>query len=225
MAEFRDFDALFEIAAARKGGAEAFEATLPKVKTPRQLARIADDRWLSMMARCVFQAGFNWKVVDQKWPGFEEAFDGFDPGRWSMMSDDDLDRLLKDTRVVRHAKKLQSVGDNALFLRDLAAERGTASRFFADWPDEDYVGLLQILKKRGSRLGGATGQYFLRFMGKDSFITGGDVVKALIREGIVDKQPSSQKDLARVQEAFNHWRDQSGRPMAHISRTLACTIE
>ena len=225
MARLADFDDLFATASARKGGAAAFEEMLPQVKPPAELAAIPDDRWLSQMAKCIFQAGFNWKVVDSKWPGFEEAFEGFDPSRWSLMSDDDLDRLLKDTRVVRHARKLTSVGENAVFLRDLAEEHGSAARFFADWPDEDYVGLLGILKKRGSRLGGATGQYFLRFMGKDSFITGGDVVKALIREGVVDKPPSSQRDMARVQEAFNHWAAQSGRPMAQISRTLACTVE
>ena len=225
MTGLANFDDLFTIAAARKGGAEAFEAMLPQVKSPAELAAIPDDRWLSRMARCIFQAGFNWKVIETKWPGFEEAFDGFDPRRWSLMSDDDLDRLLRDTRVVRHAKKLASVGENAVFLRDLAEEHGTAARFFAEWPDDDYVGLLGVLKKRGSRLGGATGQYFLRFMGKDSFMTGGDVVKALIREGVVDRQPSSQRDLAKVQAAFNHWAAQSGRPMAQVSRTLACTVE
>ena len=225
MTKLRDFDELFAVAAGRKGGAKAFAASLPAVKTPEELARVPDDRWLSMMAKCVFQAGFNWKVVDNKWPGFKEAFEGFDPGRWSLMSDDDLDRLLKDTRVVRHAKKLASVGENAIFLRDLAAEHGSAAAFFAGWPDQDYVGLLDVLKKRGSRLGGATGQYFLRFMGKDSFMTGGDVVKALIREGVVEKAPTSKRDMAQVQEAFNRWSAQSGRPMAHVSRTLACTVE
>lgn len=225
MSELRDFETLFALAAERKGGAAAFEETLPEIKTTAELAAIPDDRWLSMIARCVFRAGFNWKVVDQKWPGFEEAFEGFDPGRWSLMSDDDMDRLLKDTRVVRHARKLASVGENAIFLRDLAAEHGTAARFFADWPDTDYVGLLQVLKKRGSRIGGNTGQYVLRFMGKDSFIMGGDVTKALMREGVVDKPPTSQRDMARVQQAFNHWSAQSGRPMAQISRTLACTVE
>ena len=225
MASLVSFDELNTIAAERKGGADAFEAMLPSVKTPEELAAIPDDRWLSMMARCIFQAGFNWKVIEKKWPGFEEAFEGFDPARWSMMSDEDLDRLLKDTRVVRHAKKLMSVGENAVFLRDLAAEHGTAARFFADWPVSDYVGLLLVLKKRGSRLGGNTGQYFLRFMGKDSFILGGDVVKALIREDVVDKAPSSQKDMAKVQAAFNSWAAESGRTLAAISRTLACTVE
>ena len=61
----RSFDELFEIAASRKGGPEAFEATLPVMKTTNDLAAIPDDRWLSTMAKCVFQAGFNWKVVYQ----------------------------------------------------------------------------------------------------------------------------------------------------------------
>ncbi|MEM6664189.1 MAG: DNA-3-methyladenine glycosylase I [Pseudomonadota bacterium] len=219
-----DFEDLFDIAAGRKGGAAAFEAILPVMKSPKELAKIPDDRWLSTMARCVFQAGFNWKVIETKWPGFEEAFDGFQPTRWSMMSDEDLDALLKDTRVVRHAKKLLSVGENAIFLRDLAAEYGSAASFFADWPSTDQIGLLKVMKKRGSRLGGTTGQYFLRFMGKDGFMLGGDVVTALIREGVIDKDPTSQMDQAKVQEAFNHWAEQSGRPLAQISRTLACTV-
>ncbi|MEM8842154.1 MAG: DNA-3-methyladenine glycosylase I, partial [Pseudomonadota bacterium] len=100
----RSFDELFEMAAARKGGARAFEAGMPVLKTPGELAAIPDDRWLSMMAKSVFRAGFNWKVIETKWPGFEEAFEGFGTGRWSLMSDDDLDRLLQDTRVVRHAR-------------------------------------------------------------------------------------------------------------------------
>ncbi|MEM1152306.1 MAG: DNA-3-methyladenine glycosylase I [Pseudomonadota bacterium] len=219
------FEDLFAVAAARKGGVEAFSDSMPEILTPKALAAIADDRWLATMTRCIFQAGFNWSVIANKWQGFEEAFEGFPVGRWSMMSDEDLDRLLKDTRVVRHAKKLISVGDNALFLRDLAQEHGSGAAFFAHWPREDYVGLLQVLKKRGARLGGNTGQYFLRFMGVDGFITGGDVARALIREGVVDKVPSSQRDMARVQEAFNHWTAESRLPMAHVSRTLACTIE
>lgn len=221
----RSFDDLFAMAADRKGGSAALEAMLPKPASPDKLARIADDRWLAMMTRCVFQAGFSWKVIEAKWPGFEAAFDGFEPARWSMMSDEDLDRLLADTRVVRHAKKLLSVRDNALLLRDLARDHGSAARAFADWPSTDYVGLLALLKQRGARLGGSTAQYFLRFMEKDSFVLSRDVCAALVREGVVAKAPSSKRDLAATQDAFNSWMDQSGRGLTQISRTLAMSVE
>ena len=142
-----------------------------------------------------------------------------------MMSDEDLDTLLKDTRVIRHAQKLLSVRDNAIFLGDLAREHGSAAKFFADWPVTDQIGLMKVLKKRGKRLGGNTGIYALRWLGKDSFLLTRDVVRALIREGVVDKPPTSQSALADVQAAFNEWAEESGRPAAEISRTLACTVE
>ncbi|MEZ5667087.1 MAG: DNA-3-methyladenine glycosylase I [Alphaproteobacteria bacterium] len=210
--------------AARRGGPDALEALLPQPLPPAELAALGDDRWLSIMTRCVFNAGFNWKVIEAKWPGFEEAFDGFDTGRCAMLSDDDIDRLLKDKRVVRHARKLMSVRENAVFLQGLAAEHGAAGRHLAAWPATDHVGLLDLLKARGSRLGGSTGQYAVRFIGKDSFILSRDVCAALVREGVVDKTPSSRRDMAAVQAAFNRWMDESGRGLTQISRTLAMSV-
>ncbi len=221
----RSFDALFALAAARKGGPDAFEQTLPTPQTPAELAAIPDHRWLAAMTRAVFQAGFSWKVIETKWPGFEDAFWAFDPGRCSLMSDDDLDALLKDKRIVRNGAKIHSVAENATFLCELAAEHGSAAKAFANWPAEDYAGLLTLLKQRASRLGGTSAQYFLRAMGADGFVLSRDVVRALIREAVVEKDPTSRRDLARVQRAFDHWRGESGRPMSQISRTLACSID
>ncbi|WP_365715719.1 hypothetical protein [Shimia sp.] len=80
------------------------------------------------------------------------------------------------------------------------------------------------MKKGGSRIGGATGQYALRFLGKDSFILSRDVVARLIAEGIIDKQPTSKGAMKKVQEAFNIWMDQSGRSLTEISRVLAMSL-
>lgn len=220
----KSFAALYDQAAKRKGGAKVFEALLPTPLSEAELAGISDDRWLSMMCKRVFQAGFNWRMVENKWSDIEQAFAGFHPQRWMFMSDDDLDRLLKDKRIIRHATKILAVRDNATFICDLAEEHGSAARFFADWPVEDYVGLLRLLKKRAARLGGNSGQYFLRFMGKDSFILSRDVVAALQREGVIDSEPKSQRDMKLVQAAFNRWREESGRPLTHISKVLAFTV-
>ncbi|MGH7822572.1 MAG: DNA-3-methyladenine glycosylase I, partial [Candidatus Binatia bacterium] len=51
-----------------------------------------------------------------------------------------------------------------------------------------------------------------------------DVVKALRREKIVKKTSMSNRDLAAVQEAFNAWRRESGRPLCQLSRILACSV-
>lgn len=217
----RSFDEIFEITSARKGGDDALERMLEPAAPARQLAQVPDDRWLAMMAKCIFNAGFNWKVVDAKWPGFEEAFV---PNRVAMFHDDDFARLVSDTRIVRHGGKIRAVHENAIFCRELAAEGGSVGAVLGGWPDDDYVGLLAMLKKRGSRLGGNTGQYFLRFMNRDGFILSSDVVGRLIAEGVIDKAPTSKKALAEVQGAFDTWRDQSGRGLKEISRVLAMSI-
>jgi 3-methyladenine DNA glycosylase Tag len=221
----RPFAEIFALAADRKGGPDAFEATLPIPKSAAELEAIPGDRWLAGMTRAIFQAGFSWQVIETKWPGFEAAFWGFDPGRCALMSDDDFDALVQDKRIVRNGAKIRTVAENAAFLNELAREHGSAGRAFARWPAEDYVGLLTLLKKRASHMGGTSAQYFLRSMGLDGFMLSGDVVRALIREGVVEKTPTSQRDLARVQAAFDRWRAESGRPMGAISRTLACSIE
>ncbi len=221
----RSFDEIFAIAAERKGGVEALEALLPQPKPAAEIAAIPDDRILSGMTRAIFQAGFSWKVIDAKWPGFEEAFEGFTPVRWKFMSDDDLDSLVSDKRIVRNGPKIVTVRENASLLCDLEDEYGSAAKCIADWPMDDFIGLLDMLKKRGSRLGGNTGTYFLRFLGKDGWVMGRDGVAALVREGVVDKTPTGKGAMKAVQAAYNQWAEESGRPFGHISRTLAASID
>jgi 3-methyladenine DNA glycosylase Tag len=219
----RSFADIYAEAAERKGGEVALEALVAehRPKSPAEMAAIADDRWLAQMSKCVFQAGFSWKVIENKWSGFERAFAGFDPKVNAAMSDEAFDAHLKDTGIIRNARKILSVRDNAVFLRDLAAEHGSAAAFFAAWPDSDFVGLLEVMKKRAARLSGETAMRLFRFMGKPSFITSRDVTAALIAAGVVDKAPSGKRDLEAVQRAFNAWAAESGRDLTSMSRVLA----
>ena len=219
----RTFQEIFEISAGRHGGAEALEAKLGRPKSAEELAAIPEDRWLAEMSRYIFATGLNWKVIEAKWPGFEEAFHGFDVGRCAMMDDEMFDSLLTDTRIVRHGAKIASVRDNAALLLELRAEGG-AGRVIGEWPSEDFAALLEMLKKRGSRLGGMTGAYSMRMLGRDSYILSRDVVARLIAEGVVEKAPSSKAAMKAVQAAFNEWMRQSGRSLTEISRVLALSI-
>ena len=221
----RSFQDIYDIAAERKGGAEALEELLdPIPQIARDLTKAPDDRWLSAMTRAIFQAGFSWKVIDAKWPGFEEAFKGFDIDACAMMSDDWFDDLVRDSRIVRNHIKIRTVRENAVFCTEMRDEAGSVAAFFTGWPKADFAGLLETLKTRGSRLGGTTGQYFLRFSGIDGYILSKDVVARLIAEGVIDKAPGSKSSMRAVQAAFNIWAEQSGRPVREISRVLALSL-
>ncbi len=222
----RKFSEILEIAVARHGdkAMHGFHGAA-SVESAGELAAIPDDRWLSMATRCVFQAGFNWKVIEAKWDGFEEAFEGFDLGRWVLSNDDDLARLVSDKRIVRNGQKIASVPVNARFFAEKSREHSGFGSWIGQWPVENHIGLLDEFARGGSRLGAATGQYFLRFMGKDSFILSRDVNAALIREGVIDKPAGSKKSMAAVQQAFNEWMRESEHTMTAISQTLARSID
>lgn len=221
MRAFEDIEAL---AIEHHGSRETVEEKLGKPKPADELVAIPDDRWLSGMTQAVFSAGFVWKVIEAKWDGFEAAFDGFDPGKVALYSDDDIARLVSDERIVRNGQKITATVKNAQFVQATAAEHGSFGAFLANWPPSDQIGLLDHFGKHASRLGGSTGQYFLRFSGWDAFIASGDVVKALIREGVIDKPPTSKGAMKKVQDAFTHWTEETGRSQTEISRTLALSV-
>ena len=196
-----------ERAIAQHGSLAEIEGKLPKPLSKAALANIKDDRYLAEMAACVFRAGFVWRIIQLKWEGFETVFNHFLPIWVASRSPEEIETIATDTRIVRNLTKVKSVQENALFILDIQREHGSFGKFLAEWPEDNIVGLWKYLKKHGNRLGGNSGQYFLRFMGKDTFILSRDVCTALQAEGIVDKtQITSQSDLAKVQAAFNEMR-------------------
>jgi len=222
MTPFKDIRARAE---KRKGGAPALKKLLPPVPDTQSLIKLGDDRVLAEMARRVFCAGFAWSVIEAKWPGFEEAFLGFQPATLAFKPDEFWEALTSDTRIVRNAAKIMSVRDNARFVQEIAGEHGGFGRFLARWPSADEVGLLNLLTKRGSRLGGNTGQMLLRFLGWDGFVTSKDVVACLRDAGLdIAEEVKSKTDLAKVQAQFNAWATQTGLPYVHLSRICAMSI-
>ena len=219
------FSAIYQRACKRKGGEAELAALLPAVRSPRSLARLADHRALAEMTRCVFQAGFVWRVVDAKWDDFEQVFFGFPPERIVLLSPDQIDRICLDPRIIRNRQKVLSIQQNARFLLELAEEHGNFGRYIGRWPSTELVALMAELRKRGSRLGGMSGQRVLRNLGRDTFITTGDVVRCLQRAGLdISDSPTGKRELQRVQEAFNRWHDESGLPYSHLSRICACAL-
>ena len=212
-------------AARTRLGAGALEARLSKPRSTAELKATADDRYLSQMELRIFRAGLKHSLVDAKWPAFEEVFERFEPRRVRAMSDEALEALLGDRRLIRHWGKLKSVRDNAAVMISVAEEHGSFGAWLADWPRSDIVGLWEALAKRFSQMGGNSGPSFLRMVGKDTFVLTHSVTAALKRWAGVDTPPKNRKDRAAVQSHFNAWAAETGRPLCQLSLILAASVE
>ena len=220
----RDYQWMLEYGINRFGSLAALEAQLPSLASEAELVAVPDDRYLSLLALRVFRAGLRHSVVDAKWPIFEEVFWQFNPDKVVLMSAEHIERLMQDTRIIRHLGKLKSVPRNAQMLLDIRQEFGSFGAFLAQWPTDNIIGLWRYLAKQGHQLGGLSAPRFLRMAGKDTFVLSDDVVAALVAQNIVLKRPTSQRDLVAVQEVFNIWQAQSGRPLCQLSMLLALTV-
>jgi 3-methyladenine DNA glycosylase Tag len=218
------FDKVLEAARRRVGDAE-LRARMPEVSTPEALLAVADDRYLSLMSRRIFRAGLKHSLVDARWPAFEEVFRGFDLRRVQAMNDEETEALMNDRRLIRHWGKIKSVRSNAAAMQEIAGQHGSFGAYLAGWPGTDTVGLWGDLAKRFQQMGGNSGPYFLRMAGKDTFVLTTSVIAGLNHWKAFADEPKTKADRAKVQAAFNGWAGETGLPLAHLSMTLALSVD
>ena len=219
------FDKIRAAALDRLGGEAELAARLPRVSTAAELRAPSDDRYLSLMSRRIFRAGLKHSLVDARWPAFEEAFRGFDLRRVTAMNDEDIEALMNDRRLIRHWGKIKSVRSNAAAMQEVAAESASFGAYLADWPGSEIVGLWDDLAKRFQQMGGNSGPTFLRMAGKDTFILTHSVMTALNHWRAFTGTPKSKTARAQVQAVFNEWASATGLPLAHLSMTLALSVD
>ena len=220
-----DFKPILKRALRRKDGEQGLELWVLEPMSMATFISQPDHRFLSMMTKVIFQAGFVWRVIENKWPDFETVFLGFDTEKMMLLSPEQWEKIGTDKRIVRNMQKIISVPQNATYIDDQSREYGSYAAFLQQWPEEDLIGLYRHLKQAGCRLGGMSGPRILRQMGLDTFILSTDVVMCLQDAGLdIADQPSNMRDLAKVQDCFNSWRQQTGFSFTRLSRICASSI-
>ncbi len=206
-------------------GKDTLESRLQTPLSGQQLAKLQNSYFLSTMSRRIFRAGLKHSMVDKKWPQFEKVFDGFEPGSVRMMSDDDLDELMQDRGLIRHWGKIRAVRENAQVMHEMQETSTGFGSFLADWERANIVGLWYYLKENFTQLGGNSAPYFLRMVGKDTFLLTNDVLRSLSYWGVYDGSGRSLADKEYVQACFNQWAGESGRPLCQLSQIMALSLD
>lgn len=218
------FEKIYHRAAERKGSEAALKAKLNQPLSTESLLALSDDQWLEEFTRKIFQSGFYWAVVDNKWDGFREVFWQFSIEKLLMMSPEMYEQRGQDERIIRNAQKVKSIADNCHMIFEVQQQHGRFSEFVANWPEDNIVGLWLYLKKHGSRLGGNTGPYALRVLGKDTFLLSKDVETVLRAEEIIDGGLQSQKSLQAAQQFFNEMHQYSGLSLQELSQIVSMSV-
>ncbi len=133
----------------------------PEQITPTKLAD-----YLEVMTKCVFEGGINWKVIENKWPGFREAFHEFDPEWVANITPEQLDELAVDTRIVRNRRKIESTIHNAQEMLAIDAQPGGFTGFLKEANGEDFWTVSKRMKSHFKHFGDFGCYYFLYVVGE-----------------------------------------------------------
>jgi len=121
---------------------------IPERKKPAD-----DNGYLEELTRAIFQAGFSWRVIRDKWPGFQTAFDGFDVETVAGYGEPDVERLLADTGIVRNRRKIEATIQNARTIWELSQALGTFHAYLRSLDGMDYAERRKELSARFKNLG------------------------------------------------------------------------
>jgi Methyladenine glycosylase len=140
-------------------------ATEQEHHAPQQVNPQALGDYLDVMSKAVFQSGISWRVVENKWPGTREAFDGFDAYKVANYGEPELDRLAGDTRVIRNYKKLAAVVSNAQQMVDMEKQHGSFKNYLRS--HGGFEPTVKDLRKRFKFMGEMGAFYFLYVVGEE----------------------------------------------------------
>ena len=130
-----------------------------------------------------FQAGLSWITILKKRENFREAFQGFDPDIIATWGEEDVQRLLGNSGIIRHRGKIEATITNARVWQQIEAEQGFDTYLWrymggsplqnrwttlAEVPTETEISraISKDLKKRGFKFCGPTIVYaFMQAVG------------------------------------------------------------
>ena len=152
-----------------------------------------DQRLFEKLCLEGFQAGLSWRTILAKRDAFREVFHQFDFNRVARFTSRDVERLLKDERIVRHRGKIEAVIHNAQRAQELVRKEGSLAAFlwrYEPCPDKTRIpqtattsaeseALSKDLKKLGWKFVGPTTVYaFMQAMGLLNDHAEGCVIRA-----------------------------------------------
>lgn len=132
---------------------------------PRAVPR-NDDRYFEVLSQSVFQAGFRWEVVRQKWPAIRRAFANFGIDAVAGLRLRDVERLMRNSQIVRNRRKIEAVIENARILQEIRREHGSVKRYIRSLP-KSYAQRVRILSRTFRFLGPTGVFHFLWCVGEE----------------------------------------------------------
>ncbi|MDH5449723.1 MAG: DNA-3-methyladenine glycosylase I [Candidatus Bathyarchaeota archaeon] len=126
-----------------------------------------DNTYFENMTRVIFLAGLSWKMIDEKWPNFRQAFKNFSVDEVAKFGEKDIERLLTDASIVRNRAKITAAINNAKQFQDIRKEYGSFRSYLDSLDKSNNALVIKDLGKKFNRIGPSSANIFLYSVGEN----------------------------------------------------------
>ncbi|HDZ17451.1 hypothetical protein LCGC14_1199180 [marine sediment metagenome] len=138
-----------------------------KVVPPRNKPK-DDKSYFEILSKAVFNAGFSYQVVRNKWEDIKEEFHEFDPKIISKWTVDEISKALNSPKIIRNSRKVNAIVSNAKIFLEITKKHGSFENYLNSFREEPYEVKQKILSKRFKWLGPTGAHFFLWSIGEDA---------------------------------------------------------
>ena len=126
-----------------------------------------DDAYFENMTRVIFLAGLSWRMIDEKWPNFKNAFKNFSIAEVAKFDEEDIKRLMANAGIVRNRAKIIATINNAKQFQNMKKEHGSFQSYLDSLDkSNNYALVIKEFGKKFSRLGLSSARIFLYSVGE-----------------------------------------------------------
>jgi len=173
----------------------------------------SDDKFVSVMARTVFTAGFRDKTVENRWPAITKAFSNFNIHKVARYTEKDVQKLLSKPKIIKNKSKIRAVITNAKKMEEIIKKHGSFANYissFSSSPDN----LIEELRKIKFKWIREVGIYeFVKEMCFPFIKPDRQIRKVFHRLGLIDKEASPEEIV------------QKGKAMAEAVNERPCVVD
>jgi DNA-3-methyladenine glycosylase I len=126
-----------------------------------------DEAYFENMCRVIFQAGLNWKVIDNKWSSIKKALLNFKTEKIACFTEADIERLMKDPEIIRNKGKIKAIIQNAQNFKAIEKQYGSFQKYLDSLDkSNNYENAIKDLVNKFKWLGTPSASLFLYTVGE-----------------------------------------------------------
>ena len=150
-----------------------------------------DNELFGRLVMEINQAGLSWETILKKEEGFRAAYGNFDIKKVASYTEEDRERLLNDSGIIRNKLKVNAAIENAKTILELQKEFGSFEKWLEHHHPKTLQEWMKIFKKTFKFTGGEIVNEFLMSIG---FLKGAHEESCWVNREIIQHKPLWKKE-------------------------------